>query len=229
MQNQLLSSIFNLVAQYKRSYALGLGLVLLCGNALAESIKVVDQFGKPVENVVVSFYLDAPSDLDTNNVAIMDQINIQFSPEVLVVQKNQSVAFPNSDNTRHHIYSFSQAKPFEIKMFRGGESKQLTFEQPGIVVLGCNIHDQMIGYIYVADNANTSLTDAQGIAKVPKGGIDIKLWHPKLSTNKMFRQDMQLPEKLTEQPYPIVVNLIEDIITPTQPTFKSKKFNRGNE
>ena len=229
MQNQLLRNFFNTIARYKKASFFGIGALSLYGNACAESIQVLNQLGKPIENVVLSFSSDAPNILDKNKIAVMDQINIQFSPEVLVVQKNQSVSFPNSDNTRHHIYSFSQAKPFEIKMFKGGESKQLTFEQPGIVVLGCNIHDQMVGYIYVAENANTSLTNAQGIANVPNSGIAIKLWHPKLSTNKMFRQDIQLPENLTEQPYPIVLNLIEDIVVPTHPTFKSKKFNRGNE
>lgn len=229
MQAKLSGKIFNYLSPYKLTMSLGLCLLFFCTNILAESIRVVDQFGKPVANVVVSFDTDAPSNLDTNNIAIMDQVNIQFSPQVLIIQKNQSVAFPNSDDTRHHIYSFSQPKPFEIKMFRGGESKQLTFEQPGIVVLGCNIHDQMVGYIYVAENANTSLTNAHGIAEVPAAGIAIKLWHPRLSSNKIERQDLQLPVTMPEQPHPIVLNLIEEIVVPRQTTFKSKKFSRGNE
>lgn len=228
MQTPILDTIFALASQCKQSCYIGFVLILFCTNSFANSIQVVDQFGKPIENVVVSYDQDAPNNPDPQKIAVMDQVNIQFLPHVLVIQKEQTVAFPNSDNTRHHIYSFSQAKPFEIKMFTGGESKQLTFEQPGIVVLGCNIHDQMVGYIYVAENANTAMTNVQGIAEVPKGGIDIKLWHPKLSTNKMMRQDVTLPDELSEQPYTIVLTLIEDIVIPEQPTFKSKKFNRGN-
>jgi plastocyanin len=204
-------------------------LFLRCFNALAHSIRVVDQFGNPIENVVISFNEDKTSTFDTNAMAIMDQVNMQFLPKVLVIQKNQSVAFPNSDNTRHHIYSFSKPKPFEIKMFKGGDSKKLTFEQSGIVVLGCNIHDKMIGYIYVAENKNTAITNAQGIAEVPAMGLSLKLWHPKLSTNKIARKDIQLPATYGENPFPIVLTLIEDVATPIQHTFKSKKFKRGNE
>ena len=189
----------------------------------AETILVVDQFGQPIENVVISFNENATSEVDLADVAIMDQINRQFSPRVLVIQKNQAVAFPNSDDTRHHIYSFSKPKPFEIKMYKGGDSKQLTFNQSGIVVLGCNIHDQMVGYIYVADNQHTLLTNAQGKAEIPTTGLAIQLWHSRLSADKITRKSIQLPTEFPEQPYRIVLNLLEEIKAPTTKTFRSKK------
>jgi len=229
MKPQTFATHVNLINHPITLCAFWLFLLLCCFDVLAESIRVVDQSGTPIENVVVSFDEDAPSNLDVTDVAIMDQVNVQFLPQVLVIQKNQRVAFPNSDNTRHHIYSFSKPKPFEIKMFSGGESKQLTFEQSGIVVLGCNIHDQMVGYIYVAENNNTSITNAQGIAEVPSTGIAVKLWHPKLSANKIVRKDIQLPTSFSESPYDIQLTLLEDVVTPTQHTFKSKKFGRGNK
>lgn len=228
MKTPIFGSNFKFIKQRMGFSIFSIILLLWCFNVLAESIRVVDQFGKPVENVVISFYEDAPNTPGVTEIAIMDQVNKQFLPQVLIIQKNQSVAFPNSDNTRHHIYSFSKPKPFEIKMFSGGESKKLAFEQSGIVVLGCNIHDQMVGYIYVSENQNASITNAQGIAEVPATDIAVKLWHPKLSADKITRQDIQLPATFIESPFTIVLTLLEDIVPATQKTFKSKKFGRGN-
>ncbi|MGS2719053.1 methylamine utilization protein [Paraglaciecola aestuariivivens] len=217
--NQSLSAALNILC-------LSTALSLLYSTSLrAETVQIVDQNGQPIENVVISFKQDAPASA-SSETATMDQVNIQFLPQVLVIQKNQMVKFPNSDNTRHHIYSFSKAKPFEIKMFRGGESKQLAFEQPGIVVLGCNIHDQMVGYIYVAENSNTAMTDAQGLAEVPSG-LAIQLWHPKLSSDKVTRVDALLPQDMPNQPYKIELALLPEVKQPVNNTFKSKKFSRG--
>lgn len=225
----ILANVFHFVSQRLVICACCILSFFLGEHALAHSIRVVDQFANPVENVVISFNEDDSNTFDNSVLPIMDQVNMQFLPKVLVIQKNQSVAFPNSDNTRHHIYSFSKPKPFEIKMFKGGESKKLTFDQSGIVVLGCNIHDEMVGYIYVAENQNTAITNAQGIAEVPALGLALTLWHPKLSTNKIVRKDFQLPTTKTKEPIPIVLTLLEDVTTPTQQTFKSKKFKRGNK
>ncbi|WP_339721074.1 methylamine utilization protein [uncultured Paraglaciecola sp.] len=203
--------------------------IFICPVALAETLQIKDQFGHPIENVVISFTTTETTETNKVDVLTMDQIDKQFAPQVLVVQKNQTVSFPNSDNIRHHLYSFSKPKPFEFRMFKGGESKKLVFDQAGIVVLGCNIHDQMVGYIYVADKEQTVMTDAQGLAEVPAYGIALKLWHANLSTNKMLRKDIQLPLEYNDSPYPIVLTLLEDMVTPAQHTFKSKKFDRGNK
>ncbi len=208
--------------------ASGLFLIPLSAQVNALTVQVIDQQGQPIENVVISYEQTMDTGKAPSTIAVMDQVDIQFSPQVLVIEKNQQVQFPNSDNTRHHIYSFSKAKPFEIKMYRGGESKQLTFEQAGIVVLGCNIHDQMVGYIYVAENANSVMTNAQGMAEVPHGQA-IKLWHPKLSADHSSRQDVQLPSQSSASPLVISLSLIQDVQAPKKTTFKSKKFNRGNK
>lgn len=197
--------------------------------AIAESIRIVDQFDVPIENVVVSFKVSDSVNNDKHDVAIMDQVDKQFAPQVLVVQKNQTVSFPNSDDIRHHLYSFSKPKQFEFKMFKGGESKSLTFDQTGIVVLGCNIHDQMIGYIYVADNESTVVTNNQGIAQVPRAGLAVKLWHPRLSANKIDRKDLQLGSSNTEHPLTVTLTLLADVKTSTKSKFGSKQFKRGNQ
>jgi plastocyanin len=203
-------------------------VTFMCPFALAESVQISDQYGNPVENVVISFTTSEAFNVNPG-VVIMDQIDKQFAPQVLVVQKNQTVSFPNSDDIRHHLYSFSKPKSFEFKMFKGGESKQLTFDQTGIVVLGCNIHDQMVGYIYVADNEYTVMTNDQGIAELPSAELNVKLWHSRLSVNKIERKDVQLGASDSEQPIPITLTLLTDVKASVKSKFGTDKFSKGNQ
>ena len=203
-------------------------IVIMCAPVVAKSIKISDQFGDPIENVVVSFTATDSAANDKLDAVIMDQIDKQFSPRVLIVQKNQTVFFPNSDDIRHHLYSFSKPKPFEFKMFKGGESKDLTFDQTGIVVLGCNIHDQMVGYIYVTENQYTVMTNEQGIAELPNAGFAVQLWHPRLSANKVERKNVQLPSIKSEHPLAITLTLLAELKASTKNKFGSRKFKRGN-
>jgi plastocyanin len=204
-------------------------IAFMCPVAIAESIKISDQFGNPIENVVISFTTSEAIKSENPDIVIMDQIDKQFTPRVLVVQKNQTVSFPNSDDIRHHLYSFSKPKPFEFKMFKGGESKQLTFDQTGIVVLGCNIHDQMVGYIYVAENKHTVMTNDQGIAELTSAGLDVKLWHSRLSVNKIERKDVKLAASDSEHPIPITLTLLTDVKASVKSKFGSEKFSKGNQ
>lgn len=128
----------------------------------------------------------------------MDQINKQFAPHILVVNKEQTVKFPNSDNIRHHIYSFSKPKPFEIRMYKGGESKNLQFSEPGIVILGCNIHDKMLGYIYITDNEVANITNNLGQATLEVKTSEVQLWHAQLSNNHIDRQTINVDPNTSE-------------------------------
>jgi hypothetical protein len=109
----------------------------------------------------------------------MDQRNKEFVPHVLAVHSNTNVTFPNSDNIRHQVYSFSPTKRFELKLYEGIPAAQV-FDKPGVVVLGCNIHDWMLGYIYVTDDPWFAVSDAKGqIAfELPAGHYKVTLWHP---------------------------------------------------
>ncbi len=62
----------------------------------------------------------------------------------------------------HHVYSFSEAKTFELALYKGNAHPPLVFDRPGVVVLGCNIHDSMLGYILVVDTPHFASTDAAG-------------------------------------------------------------------
>ncbi len=126
------------------------------------SFVVRDQFGEPLKDAVIEFKDQQLNHQDNLSVAVMDQVDKHFTPKVLVIQNGQLVDFPNSDNIRHHVYSFSTVKQFDIKLYSGRPEKPEKFESPGIVVLGCNIHDSMVGYIYVADSSEVLKTSVDG-------------------------------------------------------------------
>ncbi|MBO6227633.1 methylamine utilization protein [Shewanella baltica] len=111
----------------------------------------------------------------------MSQKNRTFIPFVLAVPKGAKVDFPNLDRTRHHVYSFSEAKPFELKLYVGQAEAPILFDKPGLVALGCNIHDYMQAFIYVADSPIVAVTDEKGeiqFKDLAAGQYKVKLWHP---------------------------------------------------
>lgn len=177
---------------------LAIWLILLTHNAWADVVvQVLDQNQKPVPNTVISLPNHPVKTPDTT--AIMDQINIQFSPHVLIIQKGQYVSFPNSDNIRHHVYSFSKPKVFEIKLYRGTATNPILFNKAGLEVLGCNIHDDMIGYIYIADNEFAVKTDKDGKATLPaKAGDQIEIWNENLASTINTKKTMVLNSSTTE-------------------------------
>lgn len=161
-----------------RLFAGGLALILFCVSpSYAQQLLVVDQKNKPLSNVVVVM-VGTRASVEPEPV-IVDQVDKQFMPMVSVTQRQQPVSFPNSDAVRHHVYSFSRQNAFELKLYEGAPPRMVYFEHAGIVVLGCNIHDHMIGYIYVSDGEIAVKTDEQGIAQLPVNPTGpLKLWHP---------------------------------------------------
>ncbi|HSY07893.1 MAG TPA: methylamine utilization protein [Steroidobacteraceae bacterium] len=114
---------------------------------------------------------------------ILDQINLTFVPDIIVVPVGSTVEFPNSDSVSHQIYSFSPAKRFQLPLYHGKPYPPVHFDQAGVVTLGCNIHDRMVGYIVVTDAAYFGRTDAGGnwsVTNVPRGTYHVSLWHPLL-------------------------------------------------
>ena len=160
--------------------------LLLCtpGVARAASLDVLmhQADGTPVADAVVT--LQGPASASTGALkADMDQRGQVFAPHVLAVHTGTQVRFPNSDNIRHQVYSFSTAKRFELRLYEGTPTAPLLFDKPGVVVLGCNIHDWMLGYIYVTDDPRFGVSDAQGklrLDDLPPGTYHVTLWHPQL-------------------------------------------------
>lgn len=152
-------------------------------NAASVAVSVHDSQGRPVRDAVAFLLpLDRPAPPVDDARAVIDQRNLSFTPQVLVVQTGTRVAFPNSDNVRHHVYSFSPAKRFELKLYAGNHASTELFGQAGIVTLGCNIHDWMLGYVVVVDTPWFAKTGDDGrlaIANVPAGRYTLQLWHPR--------------------------------------------------
>jgi len=162
---------------------------LLASPALARGHRVVvqDDEGAPVEFAVISLYwvgdMPPPAVAGETHPAAMDQRNEEFVPHVLAVQRGTQVLFPNSDRVRHHVYSFSPAKRFELKLYSGLPPRTIDFDTSGEVVLGCNIHDHMLGYIYVVDTPHFAVTGPSGevtLQNLADGPYEIRVWHPRL-------------------------------------------------
>jgi len=163
-------------------FAAGLGLTApLFAAPLA--VRVVDASGRPVRDAVVTLYpagsaARAPS---AGGRFVVSQQNLQFHPFLTIVPVGADVSFPNLDPTKHHVYSFSPAKRFELKLFARDQSRTVRFDKAGVVALGCNIHDAMSAFIVVTDSAWTARTNAQGIAafgNAPNAPGRVTVWHP---------------------------------------------------
>jgi plastocyanin len=163
-----------------------LDLWLTAGAAMAASLtgQIRDGSGAPLADAVVTARpaggrLAPPVDLRPVRMEL-DQKGREFIPHVLPVRVGTPVFFPNSDEIQHHVYSFSKAKRFEIKLYRGTPARPEVFDQPGVVAVGCNIHDWMLGYVYVTDAPYFARTDGQGRWELtlPEGEYRLALWHP---------------------------------------------------
>lgn len=159
-------------------------LPIVISGAYAQSqytVHLLDQNSQPIADAVVVFDDQRIVNQDSST-GIMDQRDRQFVPHVLVVGKGAQVSFPNSDNIRHHVYSFSEPKRFEIKLYADQPEDPVVFDKSGIVILGCNIHDTMLGYIFVSEWEYYAKTDAQGEATVSleQAPKRLRLWHPRL-------------------------------------------------
>jgi plastocyanin len=144
-------------------------------------VNVTDAAGKPVEGAVITVAVSGAAKVaPAGTVAQMAQQNRQFVPRILVVQAGTSVNFPNLDTVRHHVYSFSPIRPFELKLYAGTPSAPIVFDKVGTAVLGCNIHDKMSAWVVVVDTPYFGKTDAAGRVQieVPDGEHLLRAWHP---------------------------------------------------
>ncbi len=180
--------------------AVSLGLT---ANA-AETVKVVVRTtldGKPVADAVVSATpLDRPAPaLASAGGAQIEQKDQEFRPYVTAIQVGTTVNFPNHDTVQHHIYSLSKAKRFEIPLYQAGASESIVFDNPGIVTIGCNIHDWMIAYIVVLPTPYFAKTDNRGAAALPPlppGRYRLEVWHPRAPA-PLVQEITSAPEKAT--------------------------------
>jgi plastocyanin len=132
------------------------------------SIDVRTAGGQPVADAVVyaePVHGDAPP-AAAGQRAQIDQVNKEFVPSVSIVRAGTEIVFPNSDNIRHSIYSFSPAKTFTTKLYSGRDAPPMLFDRTGLVVLGCNIHDKMVAWIFVVDTPWFGKSGADGVSQL---------------------------------------------------------------
>lgn len=161
-------------------------IALVSGAEAAELTALIkDQRGEPVSDaVVVAVSKSGTPPLPVRpGREVVDQIAKEFVPYVKAILVGSAVNFPNKDNIRHHVYSFSPAKTFELPLYSGTPANAVLFDRPGVVTIGCNIHDWMIGYIYVAETPYFAVTGREGRVKLdnlPPGAYAVRVWHPRL-------------------------------------------------
>ena len=148
------------------------------------TVKITDAAGKPVRYAVVTF---APAGGVTLPVSaksgpyIMAQKDQTFVPFVLAVPQGATVGFPNQDRVNHHVYSFSQAQPFQLPLYGPGQTRSVRFDHAGTIALGCNIHDSMSAYIRVVDTPYFATTGDDGkvvLKDVPATAGTLAVWQP---------------------------------------------------
>jgi len=178
--------------------AAGLLLVVtVCGAARATdlTVRVTQLDGKPLPGAVVMVHaLGASVAAPAPVHAVMDQIDLAFTPDLLVIPVGSTVSFPNTDKTSHEVYSFSAAHPFKLGLYRGRPYPPELFDRAGLVTLGCNIHDSMLAYILVTDAAYYGRTAQDGSWAQPdvaRGRYRIEIWNPRLrEPGQTLQQDI---------------------------------------
>jgi plastocyanin len=150
---------------------------------------VTDQQGRPVADAVL---VAVPVDGNIRSPqrphdGSIDQVDKEFVPRVTIVLAGASVTFPNHDDVRHQVYSFSPAKRFELPLYAGVPAQPIVFDKPGVVVLGCNIHDWMVGYVYVSESPFFAKTGKDGkavLSELPARAYVVRVWHPQLEMSE---------------------------------------------
>jgi len=153
---------------------------------------VTDESSKPLADaVVIAVPIDGNMRLTSRPRDEVDQVDKEFTPRIKVVLVGSTVTFPNNDSVRHQVYSFSPAKRFELPLYAGVPPEPVVFNKPGLVVLGCNIHDWMVGYIYVSESpyfAKTGLDGKATLADLPPRAYVLRVWHPQLDASEESTQ-----------------------------------------
>lgn len=208
-------------------------LVLLAALGSAAStaaeltVTVVDQQGKPLPLAVVSVVGSVEGVGAPPTTAAMDQKQQLFDPFVLTVPVGSEVSFPNSDNIRHQVYSFSATKPFELPLYSNQQAPTLNFPQAGVVVLGCNIHDHMRAYIYVSPHQQSVTTNSAGQATVSiadSGAAQLRIWYPRMG--EQVTEEQQVTVTSSQQQVQVSLAVSPDAQTPPPLSPLQQRFNK---
>lgn len=173
-------------AHWRTLAAFALASAAAHANAASLAVQVSDTQGHGVPDAVVyAVPTNGKAPARPGKPAVIDQVKRRFVPLVTVVRAGTPVTFPNSDNIEHDVYSFSAAKTFELTLYSGVPSRPVVFDKPGLAILGCNIHDQMVAYVLVVDTPYFAKTDAAGRVRfdnLPAGSYEIRAWSHRMNS-----------------------------------------------
>jgi plastocyanin len=159
------------------------------------AVHVETAAGGPIADAIVYAVPNAPPHTAPRVRYVIDQVDRHFVPRVNVVQVGTAVDFPNSDNIRHSVYSFSPARVFTLKLYAGRPTDPVLFDKAGLVVLGCNIHDSMVAWLLVVDTPYFARTDRGGMAsfpKLPAGDYSLRAWHSPMTEDQQVAQALHV-------------------------------------
>lgn len=213
----------------------GFSLIQLLPSSAAEResqadtavLQLIDTLGNPLVGAVL--FDTNPSSEEAQGVThTMDQIQRQFVPSALTIQTGDSVTFPNSDSIRHHVFSFSSARSFDFELYGNSEAPTIDFPNAGYVVVGCNIHDDMIGHIIVSSSGHFYTSDSAGEMHLREleTYTGWYLWHPWMAAVGLA--PIELSEIALNQPYRIAVQApIERAESDLESRFR-RRLQRGH-
>ncbi len=188
-----------------RPFVLACLLAFAASRIVASDVafKVTDAAGQPVADAVIALYpLDAPMPPPAPaSTSEIEQSNLEFHPFVTALRVGSAAVLPNREKKiEHHVYSSSPAKPFEFPLYKPGKAETVVFDKPGLVVLGCNIHDAMLAYVVVLDTAWFAKTPADGtttFTELPTGRWRAEIWHPRLKDAANLELAVAVKRELT--------------------------------
>lgn len=93
---------------------------------------------------------------------MLRQRNKTFLPRVMAVQAGSTVEFPNDDDIFHNVFSLSSPAPFDLGLYRAGDTRVRMFAAPGMYRVFCNIHPQMSAFIVVTPSPYATVASADG-------------------------------------------------------------------
>lgn len=195
------------VAPGRAGLCLLLMLIAVTSRAQSLQLQLSSAEGEPVSGAVIELLLPEAmrADYQQPQQTAIDQVDKEFVPHISTVVIGSEVSFPNSDDILHHVYSFSEANTFNIPLYGRGENDDYfeVFPRPGIVEIGCNIHDWMLAYIYVGETSLMAVTDENGLASLqdlPAGNFQLRLWHERLASDgNVLLEDLSLTEGETAE------------------------------
>lgn len=214
-------------------FVVGVAFLLLSTLASGQGIvlHLHDSDGEPINDAVMELLSDSANTSASTSMqeVRVDQLDKEFIPAVTTIVAGGSASFPNSDDILHHVYSFSPAKNFDMPLYGRDADSQYreVFDVPGVVEIGCNIHDWMLAYIYVGQSNLMAISDdigIAGLANIPPGQYRLRVWHSRLDAPQNSMEiDIVIEAGRTEE-VELTVDLARDRRVRRAPSANRKRY-----